>query len=73
MLIDHSMPLLLAASAALIATALWVLLPRLRLRVHREQPNPGFLLYEICLMFDAGRFQTADGLQLSFYLSFKRA
>ena len=70
MLADQILPLSLTGT--LVATSLWYLLPRLRVRIHKERPQRGFLLYEICLMFEGRAREAANKLQLSMYVSLKK-
>jgi hypothetical protein len=66
------LPLSLSLLAIIAATGIW-LWPKLRVLVHKEHPLPGFLLYEICLIFGGNRPVGSGHLQVSFYLSLKKS
>lgn len=66
------LPLLFSLLAILAAVGVW-LGPKLRVLVHKEHPLPGFLLYEICLIFGGNRPVGSGHLQVSFYLSLKKS
>ena len=67
------LPLSLSVLAIVIAISIWLLMPKLRVLVHKEHPLPGFLLYEICLIFGGKRPVGAGNLQVSLYLSLKKS
>jgi hypothetical protein len=54
-------------------TSIYLLVPQLRVLVHKEHPLPGFLLYEICLVFGGNRPVGSGHVQVSFYLSLKKS
>ena len=66
------LPLSLSLLGIIAASGIW-LMPKLRVLVHKEHPLPGFLLYEICLIFGGNRPVGSGHLQVSFYLSLKKS
>lgn len=73
MLSEQALPFYLSLTASVIATGVWMLTPRLRVSVHKEQPNRGFWLYEVCLLMEAGGRRVPRRLQISFYVSVKKS
>jgi hypothetical protein len=67
------LPLSLSVLAIIVAASIWLLMPKLRVLVHKEHPLPGFLLYEICLIFGGNRPVGSGHVQVSFYLSLKKS
>lgn len=67
------LPLSLSLIAIIAAIGICLLIPKLRVLVHKEHPLPGFLLYEICLIFGGNRPVGSRNLQVSFYLSLKKS
>ena len=67
------LPLSLSVLAIIVAASIWLLMPKLSVLVHKEHPLPGFLLYEICLIFGGNRPVGSGHVQVSFYLSLKKS
>jgi hypothetical protein len=67
------LPFWLSALAIIAALSVWLLMPKLRVLVHKEHPLPGFLLYEVCLIFGGNRPVGSGNVQVSFYLSLKKS